>query len=248
MDVWYEAYRLQRVLIWIEQSCQSLFVSVFFFFFFWCWRLVSSVSLSLREMTGGVGAIIFVKVHRVAECPQRKKIYLPSASQGDKRVDWQGAESRKTSFWSCVLTSHSSSCLLNPSRFTLPIQTKVMGQILLFTELPTHPHTSLPANSRDSHITLKITYFDVYEHTWINQTLRLSFWQAVRSKVDRRVQEARKLPTTDVWPSVLCPRDRWTDITERWNVAFEARFQSSGSDRTLAKKLKRSTSLCMHQV
>lgn len=28
MDVWYEAYRLRRVLIGIEQSCQSLFVSV----------------------------------------------------------------------------------------------------------------------------------------------------------------------------------------------------------------------------
>lgn len=73
MDVWYEAYRLRRVLIWIEQSCQSLFVSVFLFIYFWCWRLVSSVSLSLRGMTGGVDAIIFVKVHRVAECLQRKK-------------------------------------------------------------------------------------------------------------------------------------------------------------------------------
>lgn len=69
MDVWYEAYRLRRVLIGIEQSCQSLFVSVYLLFS-WCWRLVSSTAFSLRGKTGGVGAIIFVKVQRVAECPQ----------------------------------------------------------------------------------------------------------------------------------------------------------------------------------
>lgn len=54
-----------------------------------------------------------------------RKIYLTSASQGDKRVDWQRAESR---FWSCVLTSDSSSCLFSLNRSTLPIQTKVTDQ------------------------------------------------------------------------------------------------------------------------
>lgn len=38
----------------------------------------------------------------------KKKIYLMSAPQGDMRFDWQKAES---GFWSCVLTSSSSSCL-----------------------------------------------------------------------------------------------------------------------------------------
>lgn len=41
---------------------------------------------------------------------EKKKIYLMSAPQGNMRFDWQKAES---GFWSCVLTSSSSSCLFS---------------------------------------------------------------------------------------------------------------------------------------
>lgn len=83
----------------------------------------------------------------------------------------------------------------------------------------------------------------MFENTWINQTHTLH-----SDKVDGSVQEVRKLPMIDVWPSVLCLRDWCTDIAERWSVVFEAHFHISGLVQMLAKKLKRSTSLSMHQV
>lgn len=101
---------------------------IFFFFFFW-WKF--------RCQTGRLPGAY------------SRKIYLTSASQGDKRVDWQRAESR---FWSYVLTRDSSSCLFSLNRSTLPIQTKVTDQSTAplgwcttpqakraFTHIHTHP-------------------------------------------------------------------------------------------------------------
>lgn len=74
-----------------------------------------------------------------------RKIYLTSASQGDKRVDWQRAESH---FWSCVLTSDSSSCLFSLNRSTLPIQTKVTDQ----SDAPLGWCTTPQAKTEHTHI------------------------------------------------------------------------------------------------
>lgn len=83
-----------------------------------------------------------------------RKIYLTSASRGDKRVDWQRAESH---FWSCVLTSDSSSCLLSLNRATLPIQTKVTDQ----STAPLSWCTTPQANRVQTH-TLSHTHTHIY--------------------------------------------------------------------------------------
>lgn len=85
-----------------------------------------------------------------------RKIYLTSASRGDKRVDWQRAESH---FWSCVLTSDSSSCLLSLNRATLPIQTKVTDQ----STAPLSWCTTPQANRVQTHTH---TFTHTHTHPW----------------------------------------------------------------------------------
>lgn len=125
------------------------------------WQVFSNI---LKQSASGQNSAIscnssHVKLAKCPQCKAGKKIYLMSAPQGDMRFDWQKAES---GFWSCVLTSSSSSCLLSWWAPHYPFKQKWQTTV----PLPGCSHTQWELGWGQSHW-LNISLFQDKQVVWI---------------------------------------------------------------------------------
>lgn len=129
------------------------------------------------------------------------KIYLTSPSQGDKRLDWQRALSH---FWSCVLTSDSSSCLLSLNTSALPIQTKVTEQSAAPLSCCTTPQAKGEHTHTHTHMQEGPHWHVLYMHVWTHTQKNWLFHQTdyqdkERAEISWKKQQLIKVVGTSHW-------------------------------------------------